>query len=66
LGHYAIILHCQEESSAGYLDEDEPEGDTVELFQLEDSGDCPVVRGDAAELRVLPALRKAVEMDGEK
>jgi hypothetical protein len=41
-GHYAIILHCQEESGAGYLDEDEPEGDTVELYQLEDSGDCPV------------------------
>lgn len=43
-GHYAIILNCSEATldGPGIFDEDEPAGDAVDLYPIEEGEFCPV------------------------
>lgn len=42
-GHYAMLLNCSEGTvSAGGLFLDKPEGDSIELYQLDSGTECPV------------------------
>lgn len=42
-GHYAMLLNCSEGTvGVGGLFSDEPEGDSIELYQLESGAECPV------------------------
>lgn len=43
-GHYAMILNCSEATIGGdgYFDEDEPKGDAVSLYPIEEGEFCPV------------------------
>lgn len=43
-GHYAIILNCTESSCGGdgWGDEEDPKGDAVDLYKLEEGEYCPV------------------------
>jgi hypothetical protein len=63
-GHYAILLHCQEETDAGYLDDDEPEGDKVLLYQLTDAGDCPVCGAMLPSFEYCPHCGRAWKWEG--
>lgn len=43
-GHYAIVLNCSESvlGGVGLFDDEEPKGDALDLYPLENFGDCPV------------------------
>lgn len=43
-GHYAILLNCSEATlgGSGYFDDEEPVGDAVSLYPLEDGESCPI------------------------
>lgn len=43
-GHYAIVLNCSESvlGGAGLFDDEDPKGDALDLYPLENFGDCPV------------------------
>lgn len=42
--HYALLLNCSEATveGSGYFDEDEPQGDEVVLYPIEEGEFCPV------------------------
>lgn len=55
-GAYAILLNCTEATVGGnglYFDED-PKGDAVDLYPLEDSEDCPVCANVLPPFRYCP------------
>lgn len=43
-GHYAIVLNCSESaaSGSGFDFGDEPKGDALDLYPLEEYGECPI------------------------
>ncbi|MCI8539590.1 MAG: hypothetical protein HFF18_13195 [Oscillospiraceae bacterium] len=46
-GHYAILENCSESAAdgAGWYMEDDPKGDTVVLYKLDEGESCPVCGG---------------------
>lgn len=44
VGHYVILLNCSEATldGPGIFDEDEPAGDAVDLYRIEEGEFCPV------------------------
>ena len=43
-GHYAIVLNCTESTIGGngLFDFDEPKGDTLDLYKIDEGEECPV------------------------
>lgn len=43
-GHYAIVLNCTESTIGGngLFDFDEPKGDTLDLYKIDEGEECPI------------------------
>ena len=70
-GHYIILLNCSEATlgGAGYFDEDEPAGDTVDLYRIEDGEFCPVCGNFTPPFTYCPTCGtswKDMDLDVEK
>ena len=65
--HYAILLNCSEASigGAGYFDEDEPKGDAVRLYPIEEGEFCPVCGNYVPPFRYCPTCGTSWEDAGK-
>lgn len=62
-GWYAVLLNCTEGTIGGngLYDSDDPKGDAVDLYEINEGDDCPICGKFIPALPVLPELRSEVE-----